>query len=208
MRGRDGQADITGHNIGITPAYAGKRYSRPLQCTTKRDHPRVCGEENFKITGGQLVWGSPPRMRGRARKTWVGLPVTGITPAYAGKRASASPAPSVLWDHPRVCGEEAAYLRAVWVPRGSPPRMRGRELPFVGFEPHTGITPAYAGKSGLTLTVFLSVWDHPRVCGEERPWLAIAHNPAGSPPRMRGRGNVPGKELGATRITPAYAGKS
>ena len=31
--------------VGITPAYAGKRYSTDVLSPEYRDHPRVCGEK-------------------------------------------------------------------------------------------------------------------------------------------------------------------
>ena len=49
--------------------------------------------------------------------------------------------------------------------------------------------------------------DHPRVCGEKAPRRRNIQLPMGSPPRMRGKGNVDSIKLLLTRITPAYAGK-
>ena len=71
-----------------------------------------------------------------------------------------------------------------------------------------GITPAYAGKRHTTTGTACRQGDHPRVCGEKVAIARLLPCLLGSPPRMRGKGNVPGKELGTTRITPAYAGKS
>ena len=89
-------------------------------------------------------------MRGKGIATPVQGSISGITPAYAGKRRSWRFAGIVLWDHPRVCGEK--LLDRYWIgtglsdtkdhPRvcgektvldlsrlveqGSPPRMRGK----------------------------------------------------------------------------------
>ena len=52
----------------------------------------------------------------------------GITPAYAGKRQSTGCKAENRRDHPRICGEKAAIFRAVCVPKGSPPHMRGKAL--------------------------------------------------------------------------------
>ena len=90
-----------------------------------------------------------------------------ITPAYAGKRKSKGPPTRNPRDHPRVCGEKAAIFRAVCVPKGSPPRMRGKEASIFDDGQRLGITPAYAGKShSLALKCSLRQ-DHPRVCGEK-----------------------------------------
>ena len=47
--------------------------------------------------------------------------------------------------------------------------MRGRvgDLFFIAYT--LRITPAYAGKSVVTVVLYEPLGDHPRVCGEERP---------------------------------------
>ena len=110
-------------------------------------------------------------------------------------------------DHPRVCGEKGPLDVFPHGLTGSPPRMRGKEFSFVGLEPHTGITPAYAGKRTKSWRAYGCPWDHPRVCGEKDLPDAEAGIAEGSPPRMRGK--VIRDELLKFfgRITPAYAGK-
>ena len=71
---------------GITPAYAGKRYTYLIQMLCDRDHPRVCGEKGFSAFLGNCCAGSPPRMRGKVWDILQPLADWGITPAYAGKR--------------------------------------------------------------------------------------------------------------------------
>ena len=50
-----------------------------------------------------------------------------------------------------------------------------------------GITPAYAGKSLLSLALFRPPQDHPRVCGEKLAIVLPLTQFLGSPPRMRGK---------------------
>ena len=50
---------------------------------------------------------------------------------------------------------------------GSPPRMRGKAFAITLHIRAKGITPAYAGKSGLRVTDDATMEDHPRVCGEK-----------------------------------------
>ena len=50
------------------------------------DHPRLCGEKSYCKPWAFFNVGSPPPMRGKARKSELGTFGTGITPAYAGKR--------------------------------------------------------------------------------------------------------------------------
>ena len=87
MRGKvDSGRNVQG-KVGITPAYAGKSSLSQADKAVLRDHPRVCGE---KLPGAEKFesWvGSPPRMRGKAYVLTCVWFHTGITPAYAGKRA-------------------------------------------------------------------------------------------------------------------------
>ena len=91
-------------------------------------------------------------------------------------------------DHPRVCGEKTSTFG--WQPgnRGSPPRMRGKDVDRYALELQQRITPAYAGKSTSTFG-----WQPGN---------------RGSPPRMRGKGLPQGHRGRDRGITPAYAGKS
>ena len=72
--------------LGITPAYAGKRNLGNPCRKQQKDHPRLCGEK-------------PPCPASA-------LAVHGITPAYAGKRQISSCPPETVQDHPRLCGEK------------------------------------------------------------------------------------------------------
>ena len=66
-------------------------------------------------------------MRGKGIATPVQGSISGITPAYAGKRRSWRFAGIVLWDHPRVCGEKSDIGMLLSDTAGSPPRMRGKD---------------------------------------------------------------------------------
>ena len=87
-------------------------------------------------------------MRGKVKLDRAEFGTDGITPAYAGK------SPDNEFD------EE--YFE------GSPPPMRGKENACTAFSPSYGITPAYAGKSAYSGKPVLSMWDHPRLCGEKQ----------------------------------------
>ena len=143
----------------ITPAYAGKRNSRNGSADRRRDHPRVCGEKSVVVACVVCVWGSPPRMRGKADALHRDCLRIGITPAYAGKRPDAFTGWSLLGDHPRVCGEKRCA-------------QRSRHITY-------GITPAYAGKrlkkSHSTVSPVAIVPLFPSVCN--RPVVSNG-NPA------------------------------
>ena len=70
-----------------------------------------------------------------------------------------------------------------------------------------GITPAYAGKSREFYRVSCLDGDHPRLCGEKHKANYSGLCILGSPPPMRGKGNVKANVPKFARITPAYAGK-
>ena len=134
------------HQVGITPAYAGKRVNRSRIKTREWDHPRVCGEKSFKSVHPFTQEGSPPRMRGKATGPPRSRGPGGITPAYAGKSLGAARPARAVEDHPRVCGEKQMLAQAgrYWV--GSPPRMRGKAMVLIYQRTLIRITPAYAGK--------------------------------------------------------------
>ena len=208
MRGKAPAQTLTGSASRITPACAGKRATPSGFRRPRRDHPRVCGEKC--LTSWQMVnpLGSPPRVRGKAEPLAVDGDITGITPACAGKRKACVPLMSRDRDHPRVCGEKAAYLRAVWVPKGSPPRVRGKVSHAVTAHLLPGITPACAGKRRIVPGIPVRGWDHPRVCGEKYARNGILFTLRGSPPRVRGKVCMTTLWTSQNGITPACAGKS
>ena len=193
---------------GITPACAGKRGCPHSGPGTTRDHPRVCGEKFVRNACSVIVWGSPPRMRGKGICFRLEKRPRGITPACAGKSDRWHGGQSCPRDHPRMCGEKFDNPKIDNSQLGSPPRMRGKAFKLNICLFHLGITPAYAGKSRTSGTGGSGRRDHPRVCGEKAGRCPGLFRATGSPPRMRGKAydeeHVPYGE----RITPAYAGKS
>ena len=173
MRGKAIAVHHLGTLIGITPAYAGKRFLSFLPAVHQWDHPRVCGEKAAPLFGELNHTGSPPRMRGKGRIVAVTVAGFGITPAYAGKRPVKHTIEHLHGDHPRVCGEKLYRgIRYPWSV-GSPPRMRGKVSGSHPYSSRTGITPAYAGKSGSLRFSSGQCRDHPRVCGEKRTAFCV-----------------------------------
>ena len=187
MRGKGGRSGLQIVPRRITPAYAGKSFTRELLLIVSRDHPRVCGEKNGEngLTFHQM--GSPPRMRGKVGWSAERSRPEGITPAYAGKSFLRSSSQLLNGDHPRVCGEKLLMNLVPLREQGSPPRMRGKDATRWLSNINSRITPAYAGKSLLISSSALSSRDHPRVCGEKQHEPAGQHRCLGSPPRMRGK---------------------
>ena len=141
--------------------------NHPIYPNGKRDHPRVCGEKSVCIIELWQQAGSPPRVRGKENKDRCDFCRTRITPACAGKRACASSSYGSRRDHPRVCGEKKIKIDVIFAVLGSPPRVRGKDLPY-GLRYYIGrITPACAGKRRLVSGCGSGAEDHPRVCGEK-----------------------------------------
>ena len=106
------------HDLGITPAYAGKS-SVSTHCLSEHT-------------------GSPPRMRGKATTGSIFITCDGITPAYAGKRLKRSrstvPPVAIVPLFPSVCNKPV-------VSDGSP---AGRDAPlFLPAENAVPASPAY-----------------------------------------------------------------
>ena len=127
----------------------------------------MCGEKVAMVTTAVSTPGSPPHVRGKELRVETCFADNGITPACAGKSNLFVFRRIEPKDHPRVCGEKAAILRAVCVPIGSPPRMRGKGRCDHLMILVNGITPAYAGKSSSSMALAKLLQDHPRVCGEK-----------------------------------------
>ena len=85
--------------------------------------------------------------------------------------------------------------------------MRGKGTNNNKYKFGARITPAYAGKRTSLCLMPVSIWDHPRLCGEKYINYFFPVKFLGSPPPMRGKAMTIVFFLLALRITPAYAGK-
>ena len=166
MRGKLHTHPFIRRTSGITPADAGKTCATGLRGMPLRDHPRGCGENAKQRERIQGDLGSPPRMRGKPLFCVMIYKTLGITPADAGKTCKKCSQFSQYRDHPRGCGENADDFAACADQKGSPPRMRGKRFERYSGSQAERITPADAGKTCLTVTRAIGIWDHPRGCGE------------------------------------------
>ena len=151
--------------------------------------------------------GSPPHARGKGASIRSIAAVLGITPACAGKSPDCRPRRRHVRDHPRMRGEKFCFWGRCRVVRGSPPHARGKDGQGGLVWADTRITPACAGKSGLTNVRTGRTRDHPRMRGEKAIIALICSFSQGSPPHARGKAiGLPISKLGRG-ITPACAGK-
>ena len=107
-----------------------------------------------------------------------------------------------------MCGENHIERLLIYVPVGSPPRVRGKPRDALETRVHAGITPACAGKTSCSPCVTNAFEDHPRVCGENRLKRLPTGSGTGSPPRVRGKPHRGDDHRGSDGITPACAGKT
>ena len=106
-------------------------------------------------------------MRGKARLSSGCRARARITPAYAGKSPLLLRSRSLWGDHPRLCGEKQAKTYLTQSKKGSPPPMRGKDSVTLYRDHVVRITPAYAGKSHVSIVTSSHLQDHPRLCGEK-----------------------------------------
>ena len=109
-------------------------------------------------------------------------------------------------DHPRLRGDYGTSARSKCAERGSPPLTRGLLMSPRVWKAATGITPAYAGTTGLVHWHQLLPPDHPRLRGDYSSSLTSCPVLLGSPPLTRGLRKTTSHTYGPCRITPAYAG--
>ena len=166
------------------------------------------GEKKIPLFPNSVLRGSPPRGRGKVCIA-TGLRVSdGITPAWAGKSSNRKSVEAMARDHPRVGGEKPADYITPSDPEGSPPRGRGKVSSVSMCTRSPGITPAWAGKSILSVQRDCPLGDHPRVGGEKSSVPVSPPGLSGSPPRGRGKDYHDTTTYMMARITPAWAGKS
>ncbi len=104
-----------GCTAGTIPAGAGS--SRPgwRRLPMPGDHPRGCGEQEGTMRSPLGSLGPSPRVRGAEVVGDLFIPGHGTIPAGAGSSTCWRPPRSAGWDHPRRCGEQAAF----YLPAGS-----------------------------------------------------------------------------------------
>ena len=166
------------------------------------------GEKGLGFGFFLVCKGSPPHGRGKDAIQRHTTRCLGITPAWAGKSSSDRGWGFLRRDPPRVGGDKSGPVFALGRSSGSPPRGRGKVTLPRRPPAAAGITPAWAGKSGISHAYRPRPRDHPRVGGEKRQLQHGRHQRLGSPPRGRGKDNRRCDFIVLIRITPAWAGKS
>ena len=131
----------------IIPAHAGQTRSRRSALNTSSDHPRACGANQTDVGGGQSLYGSSPRMRGKLHQPHRTLRFLRIIPAHAGQTWSIASWRDTPADHPRACGANCMVMSSRVARSGSSPRMRGKLWNGSRWNRHVRIIPAHAGQT-------------------------------------------------------------
>ena len=130
----------------------------------------MCGEKSWHCLAHSARLGSPPHVRGKVPAWLSKRYARRITPACAGKRASAPNTRPLSRDHPRMCGEKCCVSNVFIPEKGSPPHVRGKEYLGGGRYHVNRITPACAGKrlkrSRSTVSPVAIVPLFPSVCNK------------------------------------------
>ena len=192
----------------LIPACAGKTFLSLRGETDGGAHPRVCGENTRARLRILLLQGSSPRVRGKRAITVYPPFSRGLIPACAGKTKMLNRTSLTLWAHPRVCGENWAFLLLPLRMFGSSPRVRGKPR-RTSYLPHLqGLIPACAGKTSTRRESALARRAHPRVCGENTGCRGRRVIVPGSSPRVRGKLCRGSFHRRPCRLIPACAGKT
>ena len=177
-----------------------------MRSYSRRDHPRVCGEQIEPTQKAKLTKGSSPRVRGTALTASTKSTFAGIIPACAGNREGERCLRKQKRDHPRVCGEQLKNHALSVSARGSSPRVRGTAHTVLTKTSIFRIIPACAGNRAHRLLCPCRPRDHPRVCGEQTPPGLHCQLPLGSSPRVRGTALMTRLFFPRVGIIPACAG--
>ena len=157
---------------------------------------------------GSLLLGSSPPVRGAHGDRDTRKHHGGLIPARAGSTMSCSAPPIRFGAHPRPCGEHSLRARRMLSGWGSSPPVRGALASTLGLSISSGLIPARAGSTAMTIVFKLSQRAHPRPCGEhERMNPKIAAQLGSSPPVRGARVGCAGW-CGRWGLIPARAGST
>ena len=116
------------HYIRITPAGAGKTDNQRCHWSPWKDHPRLRGKDVKNPRSLWIALGSPPLARERLKLQKILALALRITPACAGTTANILNFPFLVWDHPRLRGNDGSKPSSIAAVAGSPPLARERLL--------------------------------------------------------------------------------
>ena len=193
---------------GSSPRVRGKPVIGQNSPMLLRLIPACAGKTGGDWFNDSLSLGSSPRVRGKPEHVLDTLNQAGLIPACAGKTRSYRAYVDSSAAHPRVCGENQRTRECTLIPRGSSPRVRGKPSSPSSAPESSGLIPACAGKTQLTIQRMPCWRAHPRVCGENAVGSVNVTFKVGSSPRVRGKHISVGALFHLGGLIPACAGKT
>ena len=137
----------------LIPAHAGKTTRVVTATARRRAHPRSRGENSDPAYGRALSMGSSPLTRGKPRKGRARCPRRRLIPAHAGKTQRTARCCGGSRAHPRSRGENALISVMVGIAMGSSPLTRGKLRLVLSPSVLSGLIPAHAGKTAISLSL-------------------------------------------------------
>ncbi len=166
------------------------------------------GEHFLPLPRVDPLGGSPPHGRGTPSSVLIGRCSTWLTPAWAGNTAATIPTRRSPRAHPRMGGEHPEGMAWAEDYEGSPPHGRGTPAHLPCYVPLPGLTPAWAGNTGVLTFTCPADGAHPRMGGEHHSSAAAAATGGGSPPHGRGTRRPQRRPRRRHGLTPAWAGNT
>ena len=132
----------------------------------------------------------------------------GLIPASAGQTSPPRAAGLRAGAHPRECGADREADRGEAKAEGSSPRVRGRRCCPRFRMGRSGLIPASAGQTGVSMWARIAARAHPRECGADPVAVTVINDSPGSSPRVRGRLFGIHSHANVNRLIPASAGQT
>ncbi len=195
---------FTPTRVGKTDCFAG------ALCALCGSPPRVWGKHAPQVLDALSVGGSPPRVWGKPPHTRMKPALLSVHPHACGEnldthsggrryyRFTPTRVGKTYWEvdtgalyavHPHACGENVSLVVALFLYRGSPPRVWGKLAPR-GFEESRTVrfTPTRVGKTYRgRCSRYWQTGSPPRVWGKRIPPRLRKFRLHGSPPRVWGK---------------------
>ena len=152
--------------------------------------------------------GSSPLTRGKQRHGVQPVLDLGLIPAHAGKTQPNQSYSANITAHPRSRGENGRQSHTWRMHCGSSPLTRGKLIDVLVGQTRSGLIPAHAGKTVVTVPRQAGKRAHPRSRGENggvEPSLVLG---SGSSPLTRGKQQLTSGCVLCRGLIPAHAGKT
>ncbi len=154
------------------------------------------------------VGGSPPRVWGILKRSFLGSSFLRFTPTGVGNTAGIWKPPQLPAVHPHGCGEYLRHPIPQRHPRGSPPRVWGIRLLGGVCAQLWRFTPTGVGNTRVGFARTPSPPVHPHGCGEYPLCRRHPRGDVGSPPRVWGIRLSPRRGVARGRFTPTGVGNT